>query len=133
MRYRLTPDADADIARVLRQTRKLFGKPQVSIYADIIDRGIAMVAEDPSRPSCAERNEIRPGVKSFHLELVKRRRHSASHLLYFMEAKAADGATEIVVIGVVHENMEPKRKLSRILRVVDSEGAVDEKPQTGPR
>ncbi len=45
MRHRMTPDADADVVRVSRQTRRQFGRGQVAIYADIIDRGVAMVAE----------------------------------------------------------------------------------------
>ncbi len=121
----MTPDADADVVRVLRQTRRQFGRGQVAIYADIIDRGVAMVAENPSRPSCVERNDIRQGAKSFHLELVTRRRHGASHLLYFIEMQALDGADEVVIIGLVHEHMEPKRKISRVLRQLDREAEAD--------
>ncbi len=133
MRLRLTAEADADIVRALRQTRKLFGTRQVAVYADIIDRGVAMVAENPSRPSSMQRSDIREGVKSFHLELVTRRRHSASHLLYFKEMKASDGVSEVVVIGVLHERMEPKRRLSRVLRGMDFGENDDAAPDTRPK
>ena len=121
MRHRLTREADADIVRILRKTKKLFGAGQVQIYAAIIERGIAMIAENPARPSFKDRNAIRPGVKSLHLELVENRRKSASHLIYFKERLAPDGQEEVVIIGVVHENMIPKRKLGRALRNLANE------------
>ena len=133
MRHRLTREADADITRILKNTKKLFGKRQVPIYADIIERGIAMIAENPSRPSFTERDGIRPGVKSMHLELVKNRRKSASHLIYFKETQAPDGKPEVIIIGVVHENMVPKRKLGMVLRNLDKEEVVEANPAPGRR
>lgn len=126
MKYRLTREADADIARILRQTRDLFGREQVLAYARIIERGIAMVAEDPARASSVDRTSIRPGVKSLHLELVERRRRSASHLIYFTESRDPDGEREVVIIGVLHEKMLPKRKLAVVLRGL--EDTAPEKP-----
>jgi plasmid stabilization system protein ParE len=46
LKYRLTRHADADILQILRTTKRFFGKAQVTVYADIIARGIAMIAED---------------------------------------------------------------------------------------
>jgi hypothetical protein len=54
-----------------------------------------------------------------HLELVTRRRRSASHMIYFMEMREADGDPTVVVIGVLHEKMEPKRRLNQALRSLD--------------
>jgi len=129
LRVRLTRQADADIARILKQTRTLFGRGQVHAYAEIIELGIALIAENPSRPSCIERDSLRPGVKSFHLELVKRRRGSASHLIYFRETRAPDGEREVVIISVVHESMEPKRKLGAALRDLDAEFVPSPAPE----
>jgi toxin ParE1/3/4 len=119
VKYRLTKEAQADIASILRRTKKLFGPLQVSIYAKIIEGGIAMIAADPARPSIIERNDLRPGVRSLHLELVTRRRRSASHMIYFMEMREADGDPTVIVIGVLHEKMEPKRRLNQALRSLD--------------
>ncbi len=88
-----------------------------------------MAAENSARHGCVERNEIHPGMKSFHLEHVKRRRRSASHVLYFKEAPAANGAIDLVVIGLLHESMEPKRKLGQALRSLDREA----KPKEGTK
>lgn len=132
MRLRLTLEADADIARILRETKKLFGKEQVRRYADIIDGGMAMIAEDASRAFYAKRDDVRPGLKSFHLEHVQKRRSSASHLIYFQESTAPDGEKEVVIVGVVHERMLPKRKLGMVLRKLD-EGEPAETPGFGRR
>ena len=116
MKYRLTEEAGTDIADILRQTKKLFGPKQVSTYAKLIDDCIAMIAAEPSRPSSSERNDLKKGVRSFHLELVNRRRHSASHLVYYTVIHAANGDPEVIVIRVLHESMEPRRRLVRALR-----------------
>jgi toxin ParE1/3/4 len=118
---RLTKEAEADIARILRRTKKLFGPVQVSTYAKMIEGGIAMIADDPVRPSSVDRSDLRPGIRSFHLELVTRRRHSASHMIYFKEMRYADGDSEVVVIGVLSESMEPKRRLNKALRGLETE------------
>ena len=116
-----TKEVQADIASILRRTKKLFGPLQVSIYAKIIEGGIAMISADPARPSIIERNDLRPGVRSLHLELVTRRRRSASHMIYFVEMRDADGDPTVVVIGVLHEKMEPKRRLNQALRSLDTQ------------
>jgi len=91
MKVRLTRKADADIAAILRTTRKLFGNNQVHRYAGIISDGIDLIAQNPSRPVCRHHDDLAQGVKSMHLEHVQARRGSASHLLFFIEQKSDDG------------------------------------------
>ena len=120
MKVRLTRKADADIAAVLRTTRKLFGNNQVHRYAGIISDGIDLIVENPSRPVCRRHDDLALGVKSMHLEHVQAKRGSASHLLFFIEQKSADGTDEIVVLGLLHERMIPRRQLAQVLRVEGS-------------
>jgi hypothetical protein len=80
-----------------------------------------MIADDPSRPACIDRDDIRKGLKSFHLEFAAKRRRGAAHMLYFMEMRDATGAPEVVVLRVLREAMEPKRRLIRALRDQDSD------------
>jgi len=70
LRVRLTKEANADIVRILRNTKRLFGATQVSVYAQIIDEGVRLIGENPRRPSSFDRGDIRPGVRSFHLALI---------------------------------------------------------------
>ncbi len=122
MKLRLTNEADADVLAILRQTRRDFGRGQVSIYARIIELGMSMIADNPSRPACVERDDIRKGLKSFHLEFAARRRRGAAHKVYLMEIRDATGPPQFVVIRVLHEAMEPKRRLIRALRDQDNDG-----------
>jgi toxin ParE1/3/4 len=116
MKLRLTRQADADIVQILRQMKKIFGPRQVLAYAAIIGDGVSAVAADPLRPSSVERDSIRPGLRSFHLELVKGRRRSASHMLYYGLMPDAEGEMQVVLYRVLHEAMEPRRRLMRALR-----------------
>jgi plasmid stabilization system protein ParE len=116
MRLRLTLYAEADIARTLRQTRKLFGPEQVLVYSGLIQSAIDMLLENPDRPSSLRRDEIFPGLRSFHIELAAPRRRRASHVLFFKEGRDSEGRRELVVLGCLHERMEPRRKLGPALR-----------------
>jgi toxin ParE1/3/4 len=115
--FRLTEHADRDIANILRDTYRLFGRNQVVRYAGIIERGIAMVAEDPSRASSRERPELKPDLRSFHLRLASERSRGAAHVLYY-RINPRD-RSEVVVLRVLAEEMEPKRRVAQALR--DSE------------
>ncbi|UXN59496.1 type II toxin-antitoxin system RelE/ParE family toxin [Phyllobacterium zundukense] len=116
MKYRLTREADAHITDILRTTKNLFGAKQVQIYSKIISDGINLIADEPYRPSTTAREDLRDGVRSLHLELVSKRRHSASHLIYFKEVQDTEGEKEVVILGVLHEHMEPRRRLIQALR-----------------
>lgn len=67
------------------------------IYAETIKAGIALIAEGPTRPGSIDRSEILEGSRSFHWELVSRKRHGASHLLYFREIQAPNGERDIIL------------------------------------
>jgi toxin ParE1/3/4 len=115
VRFRLTRQADQDIVDILRETLNSFGPRQLANYARIIDQGIAMVAEDPYRPSSMDRSDIRRNVRSLHLELAAGRRGGASHKLYFTTMADRDQEPVVVILRVLHERMEPKRRLLRAL------------------
>ena len=128
MRLRLTRKADADIASVLRTTKRLFGRNQLLIYARLINDGLSMIAADPSRSSCRPHEDLGSGIKSMHLDHVRGRSGSAAHLVFFMQKTAPAGEQEIVVIGVLHERMVPRRHLAKVLRDVGEEDRQESKP-----
>lgn len=110
MAPRLTIRAERDIEEILRETRKLFGPRQVLSYAALIDRSMAMADADPARASSTARPELGPDVRTLHVELASGRRGSASHLLYYMQMAEPGGASRVVVLRVLHEGMEPRRR-----------------------
>jgi toxin ParE1/3/4 len=120
MKYRLSRRAETDIFFILRNTRKQFGPAQVLAYAEIINRGLARLTDACALPAGVDRSDIDTGVKSYHLELAAKKRGGASHILYFKEIDAG-GAPELVVLRVLHEAMEPRRRLMIALREEEGE------------
>lgn len=116
MRYRLTPEAERDLERTLTATLRLFGPRQVVRYAEIVKQGLGMIAADPFRPASQDRTELRPGIRSFHLQHAARRIGGAAHIVYYRLGTAPDGEAEIVVGRILPEEMEPLRRVARALR-----------------
>lgn len=123
MRWRLTRQADGDIEGILRDTLLLFGERQVLGYAQTLSRALELIADDPDRASARRRDDIRPGVRSFHIALADRRRSAAAHLAYFIKASSPEVGDEIIILRVLHERMEPRRRVLEGLR--DLSAAAD--------
>lgn len=115
MRYELTLAAERDIRDVLAATLKMFGTHQLAAYAGLIERGLALIAEDPDRAGSLDRSAVVSGVRLFHLELAAGRRGAAAHCLYYMTGKLSNGEAGVIVLRVLHEGMEPRGKLARAL------------------
>jgi len=121
LRFRLTIDADADITQILRTTDRLFGEGQVKEYARIIALGIERVTADPQRAASVDAGWIREGVRLYHLEHAAGRRRGAAHVVFYKLAKGPGGQDELVVLRVLHERMQPKRRLIQALRGEEAE------------
>lgn len=100
---------------ILRETSRRFGPLQRQRYADIIGKAVRMVADDPERPGSRGRDDLAPGVRSFHLEIAARRRGAASHVLYYLRGRLDDGIEGVIIVRVLYDGMEPLRHLSRVL------------------
>lgn len=115
MSHRLTAPAERDILDILRTTRTRFGTAQLGTYATLIEKAIQMVAEAPDRPGMLPRPELGPDVRLFHLELAAGRRGAAAHCLYYTTGLLPDGTIGTIILRVLHEGMEPRRKVARSL------------------
>jgi toxin ParE1/3/4 len=82
-------------------------------YAELIERAIRMVAENPERPGSRQRDDLATGVRSLHVELAARRRGAAAHVLYYLRGRLDDGRDGVIIIRVLHDRMEPLRHLTR--------------------
>jgi len=72
-----------------------------------------MVADDPERVGSRQRDDIAPGVRSLHVELAARRRHAASHILYYLRGRVDDGTDGVIIARVLYDGMDPLRHLGR--------------------
>jgi toxin ParE1/3/4 len=108
LRYRTTKAADADYDTILRFTLKRWGKAQFSSYRQLLNDAITAVAREPDRLNSHGRDEVRNGIRSFHIGLAATRPALGRHVLYYRVA--ADGVVEI--IRILHDRMELSSKIS---------------------
>ena len=76
----------------------------------LIEAAVDIVARAPERSGSRARDALGAGIRSFHVELVARRRGAASHLLYYVRELSSD-QDGIVILRILHEAMEPQRHL----------------------
>ncbi|UEM19487.1 type II toxin-antitoxin system RelE/ParE family toxin [Skermanella mucosa] len=109
--YRLTEAAADDTRDILKASARQFGPLQRERYAKLLIRAAEMLAQDPERPGSWNRNDLREGVRSFHVEHAAGRRGAASHILYYLTRHLDDGSNTIVIVRILHERMQPAHHL----------------------
>lgn len=102
----LTPDARADIARILVASAEDFGPRARDRYAALMAAALANLRKDPFRPGSAERAEIRPGLRTYHLRQARQqaagpRVGRPRHLIVY-----AVSDETVVVLRVLHDAMQ---------------------------
>lgn len=111
MSYKLTRAAERDIRDILTYTLKVFGAHQLAAYTGIIEKGLAMIGDDPGRGGSIDRSGIAPGVRMFHLELAVGRRGAAAHCVYYTTGQMKSGGAGTAILRLLHEGMEPRHKV----------------------
>src|SRR6185436_19652845 len=109
-RYRVSAVAKADISNILAKSAEQWGIAARRRYAALLMAAIRIVADDPENASARRRNELIPGIRSFHIRHAKRRTSTVRtpvHVIYYRPIRT--GLIEIV--AVLHERMEPRRHL----------------------
>ena len=96
---RLSALAEHDIADVLRTTLDMFGPRQVEIYRAILLDALALLSSGPDIIGSAARDDIRPGLRSFHV--AQRGRHARHFIVY----RASDGMT-VEILRILHDRMD---------------------------
>jgi toxin ParE1/3/4 len=109
MRWRLSSQAERDVASILRHTRDRFGPDQATRYAALIVRTFALAAEQPDRPNSHARPELGASTRSLHVAVASARRGPASHVVYYMLPATEDDI--LMILRVLHEHMEPRRRV----------------------
>jgi toxin ParE1/3/4 len=92
-----SPRAKRDIVEVLQHTKERWGVDQARDYAELIQEALVTIASDPQRGK--PRDDVRPGVRAFHISQHGRR---ARHILFYRTN--ATGTVE--VIRFLHDAMD---------------------------
>ena len=100
----ISASARRDIANALQQSARRWGPRQRHQYRQLIEAAFNDLLDDPQHPASSAREEIRPGIRTFH---IARRGRPARHLVVYR--LAADG--DIHVIRLLHDAMELSRAL----------------------
>jgi toxin ParE1/3/4 len=117
--FRLTEAASHDIERILQDTLELFGPKQFQVYAQLIDAALNRIGRDPDGLGTFGRGDIAPGVRSFRLDTVARRRGAASHSVYYLPP--AGEQADVVILRMLHDRMEPRRQITSDEAVLETE------------
>lgn len=109
-RLRLSSLASQDILGIWEYTKSTYGYKQALAYSEFLEQAIQDVVADPERPSSIPRPELGTGVRSYHIELSKRRSgtgvKSPRHVIVY----ALRTADEVFVLRIVHDRMNLRRQ-----------------------
>lgn len=113
MRFRLAQPAQSDLVNSLLTSEERWGAEGRLRYTKLLAAGMRTVAANPEGPLTQSRNELSPGIRSFHLrhsrvDAQEPKVKKPVHILYYRVVQA--GIVEIV--RILHERMEPRRHLS---------------------
>ena len=113
--FRLSRLAEADLVGILAASSRQWGADGRSRYAALLAAAMRKIAAEPEGPTTRRRDELRPGIRSFHLRHARGgdpagRVRRPVHVLYYRAV--APGLIEIV--RVLHERMEPSQQLSEV-------------------
>lgn len=83
-------------------------------YRALLNAALRLLADDPENPSTRERGEFVSGLRAFHIRHARKASRGKPvaepvHVIYFRSAEP----NLIEVVRVLHERMEPERRLSR--------------------
>jgi len=111
--YQLAEAARDDVKDILTRTARRFGPLQRRRYNQLVETAAMMIADQPMRPGSRQREELGPGIRSFHVELASRRAAAAAHVLYYVQGTLDDGRDGVIILRVLHERMDPTRHIGQ--------------------
>jgi len=115
-RYRLTASAKADITRLLNESMLRYGRDARDRYAALILAALRRIAKAPEGRSTAERPDLRPGIRSFHIRHSRTESREAPvgdpvHVIFYRIPESAREPGLIEIVRVLHDRMEPSRHM----------------------
>jgi len=115
--YRITDTALADITDILRHSQVQFGTTARLRYQELIRTAIEDLATVPNRIGSSLRDEITPGLRSFHLCHSRKRAATSNDMVqrprHVMFYRLADDQV-IEVVRLLHDAMEARLHLPEV-------------------
>jgi toxin ParE1/3/4 len=107
-RVRLSAPAQADLGDILTTSLERWGAGGRSRYAALIAAAIRAIAAEPTGPTTRARDELLPGICSFHVRHARRDQgvKAPVHVVYYRRVRS----DLIEVVRVLHERMDPSRQ-----------------------
>src|SRR5712691_9776719 len=115
-RFRLSRPAQMDVARIFNQSAELWGVEAGRRYAVTLATAMRQVAADPHGRVTRGRDELLPGIRSFHLRHARvddpgSRVRRPVHVVYYRAVEPE----LIEIVRVLHERMEPAQQIAEVL------------------
>jgi toxin ParE1/3/4 len=104
-RLAISAAARRDIRRALDYSARQWGAGQRQRYRALIGDGLKALLDDPNHPASRARDEIFPGVRSYHIAKPGR---PGRHLIVYRIGPDRD----VQVIRVLHDAMDLERALA---------------------
>ena len=113
--FRLSRLAEVDLTRILATSEERWGLEARRRYEAIMISAMRKVAADPDGPTTQNRAELSSGIRCFHLRHARGHDQETKvrqpvHVIYYRLLSP----DLIEIIRVLHERMEPSRRLGPI-------------------
>jgi toxin ParE1/3/4 len=112
-RFRLSRPAQMDLVNIFATGTKQWGVEAERRYATTLAAAMRQVAAEPEGRVTRGRDELLPGIRSFHLRHARvddpgSRVRRPVHVLYYRPVEPE----LIEIVRVLHERMEPARQIA---------------------
>ena len=112
--FRLSAAADDDVEAILRFSLENWGAEASQRYSDMLKAAMKQVAADPEGRATRAREDLDPGVRSFHTRFTrqpvrKTAVKSLVHVLIYRNLKP----DLVEIVRVFHERMDFRRHFER--------------------
>ena len=101
--------ARRDFDRIINASRRQFGDFQAERYLGLLITMHSVLANKPFHPCSKARDELYPGVRSFHIRHTKRGARAA-HYTYYM---VPEDAGVLWIVRYLHERTDPPRHIAK--------------------
>jgi plasmid stabilization system protein ParE len=110
-----TPAARRDIRNILAYTRREHGKQMERDYGELLRASFKQLEKDPFTLGSKDRGHIAKNIRSYHLELSKRRINSPirkpRHVVFYF---TVDKTNRLVISRVLHDAQDVTRNMAEM-------------------